>query len=55
MTSTSIPRVSKSFRQRSSVMYGWSVPNSALVFSWRPMARTNCGGKYFGDQPDKSR
>jgi hypothetical protein len=39
---------------RSGRISGQSLPKSILFFSSVLAARTSCGGKYFGDQPDRS-
>ena len=51
---TLIAMPSKSFIQRSGVITGKSEPNSTLSFSSEFAYWTSCGGKYFGDQPDRS-
>ena len=53
-TSGLISSRSKSASQRSGVITGKSDPNSTLRLSRPLAARTSCGGKYFGDQPDRS-
>src|SRR4051812_49995097 len=45
---------SKSFIHLSGVITGKSEPNSTLSFSREFAYCTSCGGKYFGDQPDRS-
>ena len=45
---------SKSASQRSGVINGKSEPNSTLFRSWVFAYWTSCGGKYFGDQPERS-
>src|SRR5699024_2526361 len=52
--SSLMPSCSKSPIHRSGVMSGKSEPNSALCLSIDPIARVSCGGKYFGDHPDRS-
>src|SRR5271169_7070759 len=48
------PASRKSLIQRSGLINGKSEPNSILRFSWVFAYCTSCGGKYFGDQPDRS-
>src|SRR6185312_7601525 len=45
---------SKSASHRSGVISGKSEPNSTLSCSSELACRTSCGGKYLGDQPDRS-
>jgi hypothetical protein len=45
---------SKSDSQRSGVMAGQSEPNSILCFRIEFVYWIRIGGKYFGDQPDRS-
>src|SRR5580693_340318 len=48
------PASLKSLIHRSGAIRGKSDPNSILRLSWVFAYCTSCGGKYFGDQPDKS-
>src|SRR5450756_308367 len=53
-TSALIGSFSKSSSQRSGEITGLSVPNRTLCLSSVLAYCTSCGGKYFGDQPDRS-
>ena len=53
-TSGLMSRFSKSLIHRSGVMAGKSEPNSTFSRSRVLAYRTSSGGKYFGDQPDRS-
>src|SRR5690606_10254031 len=53
-TSSLMSRLSKSRRHRSGVSSGKSDPKSTLSCSSEFACCTSCGGKYFGDQPDRS-
>src|SRR6516162_3586882 len=53
-TSGLMSSFSKSLNQRSGRMTGQSEPNSTLCFNNVFAYLTRIGGKYLGDQPDKS-
>src|SRR5262249_53032738 len=53
-TSGLMSSLSKSLNQRSGRMTGQSEPNSTLCFNKLFAYLTRIGGKYLGDQPDKS-
>src|SRR4029453_3082411 len=53
-TSSLIAMPSKSFIHRSGVMTGKSEPKSTLCFNSELAYCTSCGGKYFGDHPERS-
>src|SRR6266436_1450209 len=54
LTSSLTGRAAKSASQRSGVSSGKSEPNRTLSCSSVLAYCTSCGGKYFGDQPDRS-
>src|SRR5690349_11632166 len=53
-TSSRKPAFAKSAIHRSVVIIGWSEPKSILFFSSVFAYCTRIGGKYFGDQPERS-
>ncbi len=53
-TSGLMSSLSKSLSQRSGRMTGQSEPNSILCFSRELTYLTRIGGKYLGDQPERS-